>query len=254
MSTRARFDAVGVAATVSASVAVDSTSRTAELPLLILVIGRTADGKSSILREVAHPDENGEEIAVKGWPITNPTVTVPEGTWPNGTTKELNQYSGKEKINGRDVLWIDTPGIGDGDVGVAELLALLQEQFDSHSIDLLVVTHKLTKANLCTSRQIAMRMMDLGLVKDAWKNVIIVGTHRDTVRRGNIIEFEGSVVPNIFQDAGGVEPQFCYTRAFGMGRNADTGNKNKDVRRLDVSELLQTVRKMCDRGDHVPIS
>ena len=252
MSTRVRVDAIGVAAAVSASAAVDSTSRAAELPILILVIGRTADGKSSIMREVAQPDEHGEEIAVKGWPISNRNGTVPQGTWPSGTTKELNQYSGKEQINGRDVLWIDTPGVGDGDVGVAELLALLQEQFDSHSIDLLVVTHKLTEANPCTSRQIAMRMMDRGLVKDAWKNVIIVGTHRDTARRGNIIEFEGSVIPNIFQEAG-IEPQFCYTRALEMGSNADTGNKNKDVRRLDVSELLQTVKKMCDRDDHVPI-
>ena len=136
-----------------------SSSSAAKAPILIVVIGRTADGKSTLMREVVQPDENGEEIPVKVWRIVHPDGTVTEGTGPHGTTKELNRYTGKEKINGRDVIWIDTPGIGDGDVGTAQLTGLLQDQFDAESIDFLVVTHKLKDANLGTSRQIAQKMM-----------------------------------------------------------------------------------------------
>ena len=221
----------------------------ADSPIRILVIGRTADGKSTIMREVAR---DGEEIPVKVWSTRNPDGTITKGTGPNVTTKGLSEYAGKDMINGRSVKWIDTPGIRDGDVGLVELQALLQEQFDSQSIDLLVVTHNLTEVNLGLERQIAMQMMNRGLTKEAWKNVIITGTHRDIARDENIREFEDSVLKTIF-DAAGVEPQFCYTGAVEMGKNPATCENNMDVRRLDVSELLVKIGQMCKREDHAPM-
>ena len=227
-------------------------------PIVIVVIGRTADGKSTLLKSVV---KNPEDVKVKVWRHRNADGTINEGTGHDGTTREVEYYEGTDKINGRDVIWYDTPGIGDGHVGPIQLMEFLHERFEADSIDFLVVTHKLKEANLGTSRRIAQAMLDKGLVKEvsvrsaasallthtalcshplalvvwracasqAWKNVIVDGTHHDLAEEEEILEFE-AIVSGIFPN--GIEQNFCYTRATEMGRNPQ-GGKNKDVRTLD---------------------
>ena len=142
--------------------------------IVVVVIGRTADGKSTLMRGVV---KNPQDVAVKIWRHRNPDGSINEGTGQDGTTREIDRYEGEEKINGREVIWYDTPGIGDGNVGTVQLLALLQEAFEANSIDFLVVTHKVTEANKGNDRRIAQAIMDKGLLKEvciriAWSPVL----------------------------------------------------------------------------------
>ena len=76
------------------------------------------------------PDPLGEKIAVKQWATKNPDGSINKGTGNGGTTKEINRYPGAEKINDREVIWYDTPGIGDMDIQPAQLIALLEDVRD----------------------------------------------------------------------------------------------------------------------------
>ena len=99
-----------------------------EKPIVLLVVGECGDGKSTMVNALRDCEQSSE---------------AKTGKAARGVTKSITGYTCRP-INGRPVLVLDTPGIGDLDVAAASLLSLLEERLnggaDAAPIDGVLVT------------------------------------------------------------------------------------------------------------------
>eukprot|EP00966_Prymnesium_polylepis_P079175 1835017-Prymnesium_polylepis.3 len=156
----------------------------------LLVVGECGDGKSTLVNAFRDPELS---------------VVAEAGKTARGVTKDIRTYVGKP-INDHPIRIIDTPGIGDGDITVTKLLAMLEGALvtgDSPPIDAVLVTAPITDNRIKLGAQVVHFLVDKGFVggQEKWQNVVLVGTKNDKAEHDDRVCFENEVVKKIFEDA-----------------------------------------------------
>lgn len=176
-----------------------------------IILGAAGDGKSSIVRKLADP---------------NVKQVLPEsGRNPNGVTKNIRPYN--IMCQGKEMLLVDTMGIGDENKGISDLIAGLQSLLlkpaedgdssssaseDYHQVHGIIVTNLIISSRLGLACQILQQIIKHGLVKDSngispWERIIICGTKRDRCDKDEIQDFQEKTGPHFFTNANIKEPK-----------------------------------------------
>lgn len=135
-------------------------------PLRVLVIGECGDGKSTLIDHLRDPDQSQECISGKN---------------ARGVTKKITEYKGKP-VKGKEVVYLDTPGIGDSDVPMSKLFVMFEKELDGQEakIDGVLVTTPVDCGRIKLGAQVVHFLVSKGFVGDKkWKNVVLVGTKND---------------------------------------------------------------------------
>jgi len=149
--------------------------------LNILVIGECGDGKSQLVKFFA------DRAGVRDGPIP--------GLAANGQTKDLKKYD-VGVIRGRHVTLIDTPGVGDKDIKLGQLIVMIETFLESDHINGVIICSQVARMRITLGGQMVGTVAEKGFQgDDKWKGFIIVGTQKDRCKKRELENFKNDVVP-----------------------------------------------------------
>jgi len=142
-------------------------------PFRILVVGECGDGKS---------------MFIKAWLKTYGgkwTKQLHSGVAAKGVSKEVVPYP--FTFGGRPAIIFDTPGIGDGNIKIPELVALIETALKSgpnKSCHAVVICSKMPNNRVGLGAQIVASLIKAGMVeknknRGVHENIVFVGTQQD---------------------------------------------------------------------------
>lgn len=201
---------------------------------VVLVVGETADGKSTLLNGLM------DNVGVDG--ADRPEMLDMGSSNARGTTIETQVFETNQMIGTCRLVLVDTPGFGTQKVTIEDNIASIMGQFDSGvRINCIVLTAPTTTVNPGLGAQIVHNLVHSGIAGDtenAWNNIVVVGTKADRAEISEVNRFRNAVVPVFFADApSSCKRHFCFTRAL---QKDDNGNAVT----LDVSELLDVLQQL----------
>lgn len=209
-----------------------------EEEIKVLIVGETADGKSTLLDSLLdpiyyadHPDERPEKL-VRG-----------VGSNANGTTDEITAYRGI-KVGDKRLSIYDTPGFGTAQCPVEEIMAKIRAEVDHGTqFKCILTTQPAIICNPSAGAQMARMLIEGGFCGDqinAWNHVILVGTKADKADTSDIDRFNNTLVPNFFEQAPKeCKRHSCLTKATNKD---DAGNALE----LDVTGLRDAIADLPD--------
>eukprot|EP00438_Fugacium_kawagutii_P005502 Skav227046 [mRNA] locus=scaffold72:638890:641028:- [translate_table: standard] len=154
-------------------------------PINILVVGECGDGKTTLIARFRDPAKSAQ-----------PAI----GRNPRGVTKEIMMYPCLD-LDGVRTNLIDTPGVGDMDCSVIQLISMIEafltEGMVPGGIRAVVVTNPVPDGRVKLGAQIVQAVVDKGFVAahgdDKYANIILCGTKVDRADpEGIAIFMEGS--------------------------------------------------------------
>ncbi|EOD14886.1 hypothetical protein EMIHUDRAFT_197506 [Emiliania huxleyi CCMP1516] len=127
-----------------------------------------------------------------------------------GVTKQVREYVGTP-VGGREVLYLDTPGIGDIDVPLQKLFALFEQRLAGAEVDGVLVTTPVSDARVKLGAQVVKFLVENGFVGGAekWASVVLVGTKNDKADEEDRHCFRSQVVPELFSAAQGATGSYA---------------------------------------------
>jgi len=158
----------------------------------ILVVGECGDGKSTLINNLL--GLQGERAAAAG-------------RSERGLTKMITAYGSDKYIGDKQLVVLDSPGVGDQDVSAMTLLSLIEENLaardDDDALDGVIVTSPVTDGRVKLGAQVVQTLVDKGFIgKDRWQNVILVGTKMDRGEPDDHDFFLTRIKDNFFASAG----------------------------------------------------
>lgn len=138
----------------------------------VLVVGECGEGKSTLINNLKLSSEPEAE----------------SGMDSGGKTKLPACYRGR--AGGKDVLLIDTPGVGDGDIDVGTLVGQLEAALGSGLVDGIVTRCSISKNRVTMGARVVQAVIDKGIVGNSkWDSVILCGMQSDRCTDPEIANF-----------------------------------------------------------------
>ena len=198
-------------------------------PKIFLVVGECGDGKSTLINALRDPQRSGEPKS---------------GLSSRGVTKSIEAYVGLP-IDGMQVDYLDTPGVGDMDVTPMKVLTLIEQELmtdeinGSDAIDGVIVTTPVPDGRVKLGAQVVQLLVEHGFLgEDKWQNIILVGTKRDRATAEELDLFGTDRLDEQGQPVG-IAAQFFAMAPTGQGTSVTT---TKD----DLSELRRAIAELPD--------
>merc|ERR1711998_11594 len=161
----------------------------------LLVVGECGDGKTTLVNGLRDPSKDNPNIDDSDHAKGRADLDA------EGVTKQLMVYPGKDLTlpDGRkcEVTIIDTPGVGDADVNVMKLMAMLESALGSLDLHCVLVTNKITDGRIRMGARVAKKLVEKGFVggENKWDNILLVGTMNDVASDAQKKYFAGPVDP-----------------------------------------------------------
>lgn len=168
--------------------------------IYVVIVGECGDGKSTLINALRDP---------------TCTEEAETGKRPSGVTKVIKKYPCKFTPDGLQVIFLDTPGVGDHDVTPIKLLGLIEAALVEESLEGgvqgVVVTTPVPDGRVKLGAQVVQALVDKGFVAgadgDKWRNVILCGTKKDRAEPEDLTNFteglngEASISQTFFKSA-----------------------------------------------------
>lgn len=217
----------------------------AEKDIKVLVVGQTADGKSTLLESLLDP------VYYALYPDEKPTKLDMGSSEATGTTDEITGYKGM-KIPGTSyrLRIYDTPGVGTEQCPIEDIMAMIRAEFEAGTqFQCILVTAPSTTTTPGSGARIVKMLLDegfCGLEADAWNHVILVGTKADRANAAEKKRFLDAIVPQFFNGAPeGCEHKSCFTAATTTDQDGNALDQHGNVA-VDTKELLNAISELPD--------
>lgn len=155
----------------------------------LIVVGECGDGKSTIVNAIRRCGEATAEVGLN----------------PRGVTKFPGIYLGD--IRGKEVVIVDTPGIGDRDVTPGFVAGMVDKALGGGQINGIIMCSKIANGRVSLGGQMVQLLLELGIMAEGGKyeNVILCGTQADRCSAEEIQFFRTEILGyfNSSAEAGG---------------------------------------------------
>jgi len=166
-------------------------SRSMALTSKMLVFGAAGVGKSTLIKQmIADSEEKYDESKM-----------LPEcGDHVRGVTKFVTSY--RTRINSRDWLIYDTPGIGDADRDAEEVIKMLCNKLFNNPVNAIILCVP-AGDRYGTAPQLLTKFCSLLLERSRWDTLLIVGTKKDKLTKKKGEKWVRQVVKLVNQEYDG---------------------------------------------------
>jgi len=189
--------------------------------LNIMVLGECGDGKSQLIKH--YTDKAGIEGPVPGMDA-------------KGKTKDIKKYN-VGNIRGRAVTLIDTPGVGDMDVKVGQLVAMIEAFLENDKVNGIILCSGVHQNRITLGARVMAMLADKGFQgARKWDAFILVGTHKDRCKQTEIDAFISEHLPDLNKECHGTINKVAFT-ALDPDQSADVAQLEDMIQKLPNAEL-----------------
>lgn len=209
-----------------------------------IIVGECGDGKSTIIK-----------ATLENFGATYDKQKLVCDTKSKGVTKNVNIY--EFTMDGQTAYLLDTPGVGDATVKIAQLVEVISEVLEGIQVDVMVICNAMTKRRVTLGAQIVSGMIQEGIVKKGHTgchdNIILVGTQLDLYtakckseakKIAEIKKWDDEMPADVNERCGFKDPEtirYCHT----------TCDLDDDEPEVDISEFLTEMKAVAKKGTQV---